>query len=167
MRAHIITTTTRPRRSARRVLPLVLGICALAIPATASASPQYSSVNSITGGSSERTATELGQAVGEPGDGFQTSVSAITGGSSESSSENPGGSPAADSGYSSLNATAGPPASQPTVLAGSPADPAEGFDWASAGVGAGAAMALAALSGAAFLTVRRRTAVSPSGASMS
>ena len=180
MRAHMITTITRPRRSARHVLPLALGICALAIPATASASPQYSSVSSITGGSEKESSQPVGSS-------DYSSASAITGGSSESSSENPGGSPAADSGYASLNATteppaseptvasryaslnatAGPPASEPTVLSGSPADPADGFDWASAGVGAGAAMALLALSGAAFLTVRRHTAVSPSGASMS
>jgi hypothetical protein len=196
----MITTITRPRRSARHVLPLALGICALAIPATASASPQYSSVSSITGGSEKESSQPVGSS-------DYSSASAITGGSSESSSENPGGSPAADSGYASLNATteppaseptvasgyaslnatteppaseptvasryaslnatAGPPASEPTVLSGSPADPADGFDWASAGVGAGAAMALLALSGAAFLTVRRHTAVSPSGASMS
>lgn len=155
MRAHIITTITRPRRSARHVLPLALGICALAIPATASASPQHSSVNSITGGSEEESSQPVGSS-------DYSSASAITGGSSESSSENPGGSPAADSGYASLNATAEPPASEPTVLSGSPADPADGFDWASAGVGAGAAMALVALGGAAVLTVRRRTEVSPS-----
>lgn len=39
---------------------------------------------------------------------------------------------------------------------------ADGFDWASATVGAGAMAALAALAGAALLTVRRRAAVSPS-----
>ncbi len=39
---------------------------------------------------------------------------------------------------------------------------ADGFDWASATVGAGAMAAMAALAGAALLTVRRRAAVSPS-----
>ncbi len=38
MRRHTITTTTQRARSARRrVIALVLGVCALAIPATASA----------------------------------------------------------------------------------------------------------------------------------
>ena len=160
MRAQIITTITRPGRSARHVLPLLLGICALAIPATASASPQYSSVSSITGGSEEQSSQPVG------GSDY-SSASALTGGSSESSSENPGGSPAANSGYSSLNATSGAPASEPTVLSGSPADPADGFDWLSAVIGAGAAMALVALGGAAFLTLRKRTAVAPSTASTS
>ena len=40
MRRHTITTTTRRARSARRrVIALVLGVCALAIPATASGAP--------------------------------------------------------------------------------------------------------------------------------
>ena len=42
------------------------------------------------------------------------------------------------------------------------ADTGDGFDWVSALVGAGAALALAALGSAALLTFRRRTAVSPS-----
>jgi hypothetical protein len=53
------------------------------------------------------------------------------------------------------------------VASGSPASGDDGFDWASAAIGAGVAMAIAALGGAAFLTVRRRTTVSPSGASLS
>ena len=57
MRAHTITTMSRRRRQARRrsALALALGVCALAIPATASAEPagDYSSVNAITGGSSD------------------------------------------------------------------------------------------------------------------
>ena len=52
---------------------------------------------------------------------------------------------------------------EPTgVVSGSPADTGDGFDWVSALVGAGAALALAALGSAALLTFRRRTAVSPS-----
>jgi len=40
MRRHTISTTTRRARSARRrVIALVLGVCALAIPATASGAP--------------------------------------------------------------------------------------------------------------------------------
>ena len=54
MRAHTITTMTRHRRNARRrVIALVLGVCALAVPASASAAPvilhgaDYSSVSGI------------------------------------------------------------------------------------------------------------------------
>ena len=54
-----------------------------------------------------------------------------------------------------------------TLVSGSPAHADGGFDWLSAAIGAAAAMALAALGAAAFLTVRRRTAVSPSTASTS
>jgi hypothetical protein len=157
------TTKTRSRKNARyRILSLTLGICALAIPASASASSgdDHSSLNSITGGSSESSqpATSSGY----------SSVNSITPPATEPSSPSgSGGSPTVDSGYSSLNAITGPSASEPTVVSGPPADPADGFDWASAAIGAGAAMALVALGGAATLTVRRRTAVSPSGTSMS
>jgi hypothetical protein len=58
-------------------------------------------------------------------------------------------------------------ASDTTLASGSPADKDDGFDWLSAAIGGAAAMALVALGGAAFLTVRRRTAVSPSTASTS
>jgi hypothetical protein len=158
MRAHTISTKTRQRRNPRRsALALGLGICALAIPATASASPDYSSVNAITGGSDESS---------QPSGGSDySSANAITGGSSGSSSENLAG-PHQVPRYSSLNAISGPPPSEPTLVSG-PSGTDDGFDWASAGIGAGAAMALVTLGGAAFLTVRRRTAVSPSPASMS
>jgi hypothetical protein len=56
---------------------------------------------------------------------------------------------------------------EPVVASGSPTSSDDGFDWASAVIGAGAAMAIVALGSAVFLTVRRRTAVSPSGASLS
>ena len=56
---------------------------------------------------------------------------------------------------------------EPALVSSSPASTSDGFDWTSAAVGAGAAMALVCLGGAGFLTVRRRTAVSRSAASMS
>jgi hypothetical protein len=136
MTAYITTTISRRRRNARRrrALALALGICALAIPATASAAP-----------------------VGDQG---YSSVNSISPPASEPSS--PSGSADVDSGYSSLNAISGSPADAPTFVSGSPSGTGDGFDWPSAVVGAGAAMALAALAGAALLTVRRRTAISPS-----
>ena len=54
-----------------------------------------------------------------------------------------------------------------TLVSGSPAHADGGFDWLSATIGAAAATALVALGAAAFLTVRRRTTVSPSTASTS
>jgi hypothetical protein len=93
-----------------------------------------------------------------------SSVNAITGGSEQSSQ--PAGSPDVGSGYSSLNSITGASSSEPVTVPSSPATD-DGFDWLSAAIGAAAAMALAALAGAAFLTIRRRAAVSPSPASTS
>jgi len=132
MRAHTITTKARPRKAWRRVLALTLAICALAIPASASADPDPAP------------------------DGYAT-PNAIIGGSSGS-----GGSPEIDRGYSSPNAIAGPLPDRFTVVSGAPASTGNGFDWASAAVGAGSALALVSLGGAALLTFRRRAAVSPS-----
>ena len=91
-----------------------------------------------------------------------------------------------DSGpYSSVNASTGgsDQSSQPTIArpnegtvtpnhlhytgpapfdTSQPVTPSGGFDWLSSAIGAAAAVALMALGGALFLTVRRRTAVSPS-----
>jgi hypothetical protein len=176
MRAHTITTTikTRSRTNARYgILALAVGICTLAIPVSASADPSasgYSRADAIAAGleESSQPAADSGYSSVKPGVSNYSSVNSITPPATEPSSPSTSsGSPTVNSGYSSLNAISGAPASEPTVVSRSPADPADGFDWASAGVGAGAAMALLALGGAAFLTVRRRTAVSPSGTSMS
>ncbi len=178
MRAHTThntTTGSRPRRKARHVaLALAFAVCALAIPAGAAAQSNdsdYSSVNAITGGSSGSSGSVALHRDGSKADPTfadvdpgHSSLNAITGPSSEPSGS--GGLAEVDSGYSSLNAITGP-VDEPTFVSGLPADTADGFDWASAGIGAGAAMALVALGGAAFLTVRRRTAVSPSAASTS
>jgi hypothetical protein len=142
---------------ARTITITSLLVCAFAIPATANASPQYSSVNATTGGSQESSQPTGGS--------DQSSVNAITGGSSEQSA--PGALRSAhqvDPSYSSLNATTGATTGERTLASGSPASTDDGFDWLSAAIGAGAAMALVSLGGAAFLTVRRRTAVSPSAA---
>jgi hypothetical protein len=123
----------------RGAIALVLAACSLAIPASAGA---YSSVNAITGGSEQSSQPSGGS------DG--SSPTAIKGGHG------------VVPGYSSLNATTGPLPSEPTLASGSPSGADQWFDVPSALVGAGSAMALAALGGAAFLTVRRRTEVSPS-----
>jgi hypothetical protein len=155
MRTHTTTTTTksRPRRKARHVV-LALAVCALAIPAIANAQPidshsvdtGYSSVNAISGDS-----TDPNQPVG--GSEY-SSVNSIAPPASS------GGSQGVGSGYASLNAISGS-AEAPTFVSSSPSSSGDGFDWVSALVGAGAAMALAALGAAALLTVRRRHPVSP------
>jgi hypothetical protein len=137
MRAHTITTTTtdRSRPSAgRRALVVVLAVCSLVVPATASAAP-------------------IGSSPSGEEDSTYSSVSAITGQPASSAAD----STASGAGYSSVSSIAGPPASEPTFVAAGPGDPADGFDWGSAAVGAGAVLAMVALGSAALLTVRRRT----------
>lgn len=155
MKVHNITASSRRRRSARRrrALALGLGICALAIPATAGAQPvdSYSTPNSITGGSS---------ASSQPmGSSDPSSVNSIAPPASSQSAS----SGSADSGYSSVNAVSGPSAGEPTLVSGSPPSSGDGFDWESALIGAGAALAFAALGAAALLTVRRRPPVARTG----
>jgi hypothetical protein len=157
MRSHT-TTESRPRRKAQyRVLALTLGICALAIPASVAGAQSihsgYSTPNAITGGSSDSS---------QPIDGWSYSLlnppenapgpQSGSGGSSDGAQD-----------YGTPNAILGSDGlGEPTLVSGPPPDTADGFDWASAAVGAGAALALVALGGAALLTVRRRTAISPS-----
>lgn len=158
MRAHTITTMTRPTSKAwQRAVALVLAVCSLAIPASASAQGDYSTPNAITGGSESSS-----QPVG--GSGY-SSVNAVMPPSSESSAAS--GSQRASSGYSSLNALSGSSASEPTFVSGLPSISDDGFDWGDAALGAGGALALLALSGVVFLAVRRRMAVAPTTASMS
>jgi hypothetical protein len=149
MSAHTITTMSRRmRQRRRRALALAIGICAIAIPATASAATSGYSTTVANGGSEDSSQANSGS-------GY-SSVTSIAPPASE-----PAGS-SVDSGYSSLNAIAGPPADTPTVVSSSPANSGDGFDWASAMVGAGASLAFAALCGVALLTVRRRGPVTPS-----
>jgi hypothetical protein len=60
-----------------------------------------------------------------------------------------------------------PAPGQTAAVAVSQPDPSDGFDWLSAAVGAFAAIAVVGLGGAAFVTFRRRVAMSPSPASTS
>jgi hypothetical protein len=142
-----------------RTITTIVVLGALAIPVSASAAPiDYASPNAITGGSGQST---------QPAEGSgQSSVNAITQGSGTPSAPSSvqsaqpvdPGHPA----YSSLNATAGS-AGQPTAVASSPSSGGEGFDWPSALVGAGAAMALAALGAAAFVSLRRPASAAETG----
>jgi hypothetical protein len=150
-----------------RTITTILVLGALAIPVSASAQPvdPPAGINSGLGpADSSRPAVDSDQSSVKPGVSDYSSLNSITPPPSESSSAS--GSSNASSGYASLNAITGP-TEAPTFVSGPPSDTADGFDWASAGIGAGAAMALVALGGAALLTVRRRTAASPSAASTS
>jgi hypothetical protein len=157
MRAQTITTIkSRPRRRARHiVLALALGVCALAIPAIASAQPiDYSSVNAISGDSSDPS-----QPVG--GSDY-SSVNSITADSRESSAPGePVNANRVDPTYSSLNAITEAPSDEPTFASDSLTSGGDEFNWGDAAIGAGAAMALLALGGAVFLTVRRPKSVQP------
>jgi hypothetical protein len=172
------TIISRRRRRARRrrALALALGLGALAVPASASADPSandYSSVNAISGdpsessqpgsggavaaGNAHRTPTELAQRT-RPGQ-FVGPFDPSPPGSGPVGSPYSGGPE-----YATPNSILGSDGlGELAPVTGSPATSGEGFDWPSAAVGAGAAMALVALGGAALLTVRRRTTVSPSG----
>jgi hypothetical protein len=133
---------------AHTITTLALALCALAIPASAAAQP----IDSVGHYSSESTQPSQGE--------DYSSVNSIVPPESQSGTAHE-----VDSGYASLNAITGPPDEQPTAVSG-PAGENDGFDWASALVGAGTALAVAAFGGVALLTLRRRTAISPS-ASMS
>jgi hypothetical protein len=151
MRAHTITIMLRNGQRRRHLSALVLALGALAIPASAMAQPAdtgYSSVNAISGASDKSS---------QPSGGSDySSVNSIVPPESQ-----PGGTQDVDSGYSSLNSISGAPADSPTLVS-SPAGGGDGFDWASALVGAGTALALTAFGVVALLTLRRRTAVTPS-----
>ncbi len=129
------------------VMIISLLVCAFAIPASASADPSggdYSRADAIAAGLEESSQSPSGS--------DYSSLNATAPPVSETSS---------GSGYTSLNATTGPSPTQPTFASGSPSAN-DGFQWGDAALGAGAAMALVAFGGAALLTVRRRTAISPS-----
>jgi hypothetical protein len=174
MRAHI-TRRFRFRRSEwRPVLVLAISLCMLAIPATASGygSERHASLTATTGAQSDSS-----QPISGPDySSVNASVPAdsATGGSTGSSRPISGpdyssvnasvpavsdsrGRQVADSDLSSLNAIAGAPAQ----VASSPDDAGDGFHWGDAALGAGVALSVVALCGAALFSARRRTTVSP------
>jgi hypothetical protein len=126
-----------------RTITTIVALGALAIPASAVANTGYATPNAIVGGSDDSGQSVAGQ--------DYSSLNATTPPVSE---------PSSGSGYSSLNSVTGPSSDAPTFVS-SPAS-GDGFDWGDAALGAGAAMALVAFGGAALLTARRRTAISPS-----
>ena len=139
------TTNSRPRRGVRHVgITLALVVGALVIPSAAngaadSPSDGYTSPDVF-----------LGNAGGDSEDlsssGYRTPDVVL------------GGSIGPSQGDSSDDPVTGAPG----LVSGLSTD--DGFDWASAAIGAGAVMTLVALGGAALLTVRRRTAVASSAA---
>jgi hypothetical protein len=152
----------------RNLLPAL--VVAAAVVPTASAADDGSS-------QSARIATELGQAVGEPGGGngtFERTATELGQSTGGLQSAWPGDE-SSERTVTEVGQAVGEPADgnlARAVWAGdqglsSPAGESGRFNWGDAALGAGAALALAVLGGAAFLTVRRRRAVSHSAASTS
>ena len=143
MKAHSTTTT-----GIALALALVLAISSFAVPASADARTDFSSVNAVTSGP-EQSSTPVRES-------DYSSINAIEGGSEQSST------PVRKSDYSSINAIEGAASTEFTPVSSGPTGTGDGFDWLSAGVGAGAVLALVALSGAAFMTLGRRPSPSRS-----
>jgi hypothetical protein len=148
------------RQRRRRALALAVGVCALAIPSAASAAPRIDppasgySTHSVSAGSNDSS-----QAAGGSGYVSPDSIVAVSESKPVGSSDSLAG-----SGYrspDSIVAVSGPPADT-TFVSSPPNSSDDGFDWVSALLGAGAALALSALAAAALLTVRRRTTITPS-----
>jgi hypothetical protein len=154
-----LSTTKQPRPGVRHsLIALVLGICVLAIPASASGS--YGSASDDGGNSSVADNISRNAGFVAPDHtSLNASLNSPTTLPADDSPANVSSDPRG--GYSSLNAISGSPADEPTLVSGSPSagDP---FDWGDAALGAGITMAMVAIGGAALLTLRRRTAVSPS-----
>jgi hypothetical protein len=175
MRAKTISITRPKPKAWHSVVVLVLAASAMAIPATASAVPiesgPYSSVNATSGGSDRSSHRPYGG--GHVAPSGQPTIGRPNEGTVALDPLPYTGSPLVDT----IQPTIARPNegivtadhlhyTGPTPLDTSqPVASSDGFDWASAGIGAGAAMALVALGGAALLTVRRRAAASPSAAS--
>ena len=138
MRAHTITTASRPRGIARRlVVALALGVSALAVLVSASGSP----VDAPVDGWAQKYIASASSNSSQPAGGSEYSlVSSITPPAGQQG-------PPSGSGDSALNG-------QPTFPSDSPTVTADGFDWSSAAVGAGAVLAVLALGAAALLTAR-------------
>lgn len=130
----------RPRASTRYgLMALVAAICALAIPASASAS---------YGSASDSAPTPSGG----PPDGVPNNAGLVA---PDHSALNESLAPISGSGPGGIE-------QPPTTPVSSPPATGDQFDWADAALGAGITMAMVAIGGAALLTLRRRTAVSPS-----
>lgn len=131
------TSTSQSRPAARlRLMALIAGVCALAIPASVSAS-YGSAPESGTGSGSDGIARNSGL-VAPDHTALNESLAPATGSNDAPGIDTP---PAA------------PVESAPS---------SDSFDWADAALGAGVVMAAVTLGGLALVTLRRRTAVSPS-----
>jgi hypothetical protein len=160
-----ITLTEKPHR----VAALLLAICAVAIPASASADGTHSSISAITGGSGEssQTATELGPPVPTAPDALPAPDTYLAQHVSGASNGSAGAVDAAApllSGYSSVNAINGANAAEPTAVVDSSTVSSDGFDWGDALIGALLISGLALMALTARTVVRHRRATAHSGA---
>ena len=131
------TGTVRPRHTAPLTwLAVALGILFLALPTSAGA---Y-----YYGSGSETSATPAAKQESNDSGLVAPDHTALNDSLALSGSQKPGG--------------AGSP---PTTIVYESPSAGDGFDWADAALGAGLAMALITIGGAALITVRRRTGASP------
>jgi hypothetical protein len=132
------TDTVRPRRAARRPwLAVALGIVFLALPTSAGAYYYGSSGETSATPAVEKQSSDSGL-VAPDHTALNESLAPLSG------SQNPGGT-----------------GNTPTTIVYDSPSAGDGFDWADAALGAGLAMALITIGGAAVITVRRRTGASP------
>jgi hypothetical protein len=158
----MITTQSKRHRHRRPLyrLAVVAGVCALAIPASASASYGSAPDN----GSGTDTVTRDAGLVAPDHTSLNASLnSSDTSGadlSAPQGTDSSSGHVTDSSGYSSPNAITGGSNPEPTFVSSASAasDP---FDWGDAALGAGVAMALMTLGGVALIVLRRRTPISP------
>jgi hypothetical protein len=134
----LTTTQTRPaHRASYRLVTFVVGICILALPATAGAF--YGTASDDGNGSAGDTIARNAGLVAPDHTALNESLGPVSGSPSPGGIQEP-----------------------PATPVSSPSATADGFDWADAALGAGVVMAAVTLGGLALVTLRRRTAVSPS-----
>ena len=133
-----LTTKTNRRRQGVRcgLFALTLGVCALAIPASAGAY-YYGSGQESSTAAPVKESSDSGLVIPDH-TALNDSLAPVSGSQSQ-----PG------------------PGKPPTSLVYDSPSAGDGFDWADAALGAGLTMALIALGGAALITLRRRTGASP------
>jgi hypothetical protein len=137
MSAHTMTTMSCSRRNARRrLIALALGVCALAVPASAAAWTYDSAPKSAPGAEMESSDSGL---VAPDHTALNDSLAPLSG------SQKPGVT-----------------GNSPTKIVYDSPSAGDGFDWGDAALGAGVTMALVAIGGTVLFAARRRPGVSPS-----
>ena len=149
MRAQTITTISKSkRRLRRRGIAIALAACALAVPASAAASP----VDPVIA-----TVSDSDQLTNTASDSDYTSLTALS-----PSPNGPPGSEIVGHGHTALNGPTGGELPDPTPVSGSATSDGDSFDWGIAALGAGGALALVAVAIGALGARNGRMQPSPS-----